>query len=178
MIERRLGLPCVGVIPYLHDLGLEEEDSVAIDNRHTIGRSWSHTAEDNSPRRPLRVGVIAFPHMSNFTDFDALAVEPSVALAFVESGNDAALADVLILPGTKQTLDDLEWLGRKGFIPRIQEHRSKKVHIIGLCGGFQMLGLKLSDPSVTENNGVPAERDGLGLLSIRTVSIPRRQFDR
>ena len=168
MIERRLGLPCVGIIPYLHDLGLEEEDSVAIENRRTVGRSWSHTAEDNSPHRPLRVGVIAFPHMSNFTDFDALAVEPSVALAFVESGNDAALADVLI-SGTKQTLDDLEWLGRNGFIPRIQQHRSKKAHIIGLCGGLQMLGLKLSDPSGTENDGVPAERDGLGLLSIRTV---------
>jgi adenosylcobyric acid synthase len=169
MIERRLGLPCVGVIPYLHDLGLEEEDSVAIESRRTVRRSWSHITEDNSPHRPLRIGVIAFPHMSNFTDFDALAAEPSVALAFLEWADDAALADVVILPGTKQTLDDLEWLGKNGFLPRIQEQRSRRAPIVGLCGGFQMLGLKLSDPSGAENEGVPAERDGLGLLSVQTV---------
>jgi adenosylcobyric acid synthase len=169
MIEQRLGLPCVGVIPYLHDLGLEEEDSVAIESRRTVRRSWSHIIEDNSPHRPLRMGVIALPHMSNFTDFDALAAEPSIALAFVERADDAALADVLVLPGTKQTLDDLEWLGKNGFLPRIQEHCSKRAPIVGLCGGFQMLGLKLSDPCGAENEGVPVERDGLGLLSVQTV---------
>jgi adenosylcobyric acid synthase len=169
MIERRLGLPCVGVIPYLHDLGLEEEDSVAIEIRRTVGRSWGTITEDTSPDRPLRIGVIAFPHMSNFTDFDALAAEPSVSLAFLERADDAALADVVILPGTKQTLDDLEWLGKNGFLPRIQEHCSKRAPIVGLCGGFQMLGLKLSDPCGAENEGVPVERDGLGLLSVQTV---------
>jgi adenosylcobyric acid synthase len=169
MIEQRLGLPCVGVIPYLHDLGLEEEDSVAIESRRTVRRSWSQIPEDNSPHRPLRIGVIALPHMSNFTDFDALAAEPSVALAFVERADDAALADVLMLPGTKQTLDDLEWLGKNGFLPRIQEHCSRRAPIVGLCGGFQMLGLKLSDPRGAENEGVPVERDGLGLLSVQTV---------
>jgi adenosylcobyric acid synthase len=169
MIEQRLGLPCVGVVPYLHNLGLEEEDSVAIESRRTVRRSWGPIAEDNSHHRPLRIGVIALPHMSNFTDFDALAVEPSVALAFVERAADAALADVLILPGTKQTLDDLEWLGKNGFLPRIQGHCSKRAPIVGLCGGFQMLGLTLSDPRGTENDGVPVERDGLGLLSVQTV---------
>jgi adenosylcobyric acid synthase len=169
MIEQRLGLPCVGVIPYLHDLGLEEEDSVAIESRRTVRRNWGPIAEDTSPNRPLRIGVIALPHMSNFTDFDALAAEPSVALAFVERADDAALADVLVLPGSKQTLDDLEWLGKNGFLPRIQEHCSKRAPIVGLCGGFQMLGLKLSDPRGAENEGVPVERDGLGLLSVQTV---------
>jgi adenosylcobyric acid synthase len=169
MIEQRLGLPCVGVIPYLHDLGLEEEDSVGIESRRTARRTWNHITEDNSPHRRLRVGVIALPHMSNFTDFDALAAEPSIALAFVERADDAALADVLILPGTKQTLDDLEWLGKNGFPPRIQEHYSRRKPIVGLCGGFQMLGLKLSDPCGAETEGVPVERDGLGLLSVQTV---------
>ncbi len=168
MIEQRLGLPCVGVIPYLHDLGLEEEDRVPIESRRTVRRSWSHTIEDNSPHRPLRIGVIALPHMSNFTDFDALAAEPSVALAFVERAEDTARADVLVLPGTKETLDDLEWLGKNGFLPCIQEHCSKKAPIVGLCGGFQMSGL-ISDPRGTENEGVPVERDGLGLLSVQTV---------
>lgn len=169
MIESRLGLPCVGVVPYFHDLGLDEEDSVAVEHRRTVRRAWSPIADDHTAQRPLRIGVIALPHMSNFTDFDALAAEPSVALAFLERSEDAALADVLILPGTKQTLDDLDWLVANGFIPKMREHFSNNRLIIGVCGGFQMLGRKLADPSGVENNGVPIERDGLGLLPVRTV---------
>ena len=169
MIERRIGLPCVGVIPYLHSLGLEEEDSVAMEHRRSVGRIWDPVCADSSPHRALRIGVIAFPHMSNFTDFDALAAEPSVALAFVEHADDLSSADVVILPGTKQTLDDFEWLVKNGFSTRIEEHCSRRAPIVGVCGGFQMLGIKLSDPSGAENNGAPAERNGLGLLSVQTV---------
>jgi len=169
LMERRLGLPCVGVVPYLHNLGLDEEDGVAIEDRRAVRQAWNHRAEDNSPRRRLRIGVIAFPHMANFTDFDALAAEPSVALAFLECARDIDAADVLILPGTKQTLDDLDWLAKNNFVPHIREHYLENRLIVGLCGGFQMLGLRLSDPDGVENNGIPAERDGLGLLSVRTV---------
>ena len=169
IMERRLGLPCVGVVPYLRDLGLDEEDSVAVEDRRSVRRAWDHRAEDNSSHRRLRIGVIAFPHMANFTDFDAFAAEPSVALAFLERAQDTHAADVLILPGTKQTLDDLDWLAKNNFVPSIREHYFENRLIVGLCGGFQMLGLKLSDPNGVENNGVPAERDGLGLLSVRTV---------
>jgi len=168
-MERRLGLPCVGVVPYLHDLNLEEEDGVAVEDRRTVRQVWDHPTEDNSPGRRLRIGVIALPHMSNFTDFDALAAEPSVALAFVEHAHDAAAADVLILPGTKQTLDDLDWLAKNDFVSRIREHHSQNRLIVGLCGGFQMLGLRLSDPGGVENGGITVERDGLGLLSVCTV---------
>jgi len=107
--------------------------------------------------------------MSNFTDFDTLAAEPSVALAFVEHADDLSSADVVILPGTKQTLDDFEWLVKNGFSSRIEQHCSRRAPIVGVCGGFQMLGIKLSDPSGAENNGAPAERNGLGLLSVQTV---------
>ena len=169
MIERRIGLPCVGVVPYMRNLGLEEEDGVAIEDRLTVQRMWDGSGNDRSPNRRLRVGVIALPHMSNFTDFDALAAEPSVALAFIEHAEDVASADVLVLPGTKQTLDDLEWLAKMDFISRIRQHSARKGIIIGVCGGLQMLGLKLSDPAGVENNGVPAEREGLGLLGVRTV---------
>jgi adenosylcobyric acid synthase len=169
MMERRLGLPCVGVVPFLHDLGLEEEDSVAIENRRTVQRVWGRLAEGDSPRRRMLVGIVALPHMSNFTDFDALAAEPSIELAFVERADDLGLADVLILPGTKQTLDDLNWLEKSGFVSKIRKHCSQKKPIIGLCGGFQMLGLRLSDPLGVENNGVSLERDGLGLLSVCTI---------
>jgi len=169
IMERRLGLPCVGVVPYLRDLGIEEEDSVAIEDRRAVQQGWNHLAQDNSPQRRLRIGVIALPHMANFTDFDSLAAEPSVALAFLECAQDTAAADVLILPGTKQTLDDLDWLEKNNFVASLREHCFENRLIVGLCGGFQMLGLRLSDPDGVENNGIPVERDGLGLLSVRTV---------
>jgi adenosylcobyric acid synthase len=169
MIEDRLGLPCVGVVPYLHDLGLDEEDGVALEDRLTAKRVWDMKTGDTSTDRRLRIGVIVLPHMSNFTDFDALASESSVALAFIDRADDVPMADVLILPGTKQTLDDLEWLTKRGFVARIREASKGKRPLIGVCGGFQMLGVRLSDPSGVENDGKSAERDGLALLSVRTV---------
>jgi adenosylcobyric acid synthase len=168
MIERRLRMPCVGVVPYLHDLNLDEEDSVAMKECPTPLTAWKAN-EGESPRRKLRVGVIAFPHLSNFTDFDALAAEPSVALAFLHDPEDIAMADVLILPGTKQTLDDFDWLLSQGFVPRILEHREKKKLIVGICGGFQMLGLSMHDPEGMENDGTPAEREGFEIIRARTT---------
>ena len=170
MIERRLRLPCVGVVPYLTDLHLDEEDSVAMEERQRPQppRAWK-ADEDDSPGRKLRVGVIAFPHLSNFTDFDALAAEPSVALAFLRDPADIALADVLILPGTKQTLDDFDWLSSQGFVPQILKHRGRNKLIMGICGGFQMLGLGMQDPEGMENNGLPATREGLKIIGVRTV---------
>jgi adenosylcobyric acid synthase len=163
-IERRLGIPCVGVVPFLHHLGLEEEDSVAMEDRRTAARAWRNG--DSSPDRPLRIGVIAFPHMANFTDFDALAMEPSVALAFLDEPGQAASADVLILPGSKQTLDDLAWLRGREFDAALGAHTGP---LIGICGGYQMLGLSIEDPAGVESGGVPRGAEGLGLLSVRTV---------
>jgi adenosylcobyric acid synthase len=105
MIETRLGVPCLGVVPFLHDLGLDEEDGVALEDRASAARRWRNL--ESRPARALRIGVIALPHMANFTDFDALALEPSISLAFLEAPEEMAMADLLILPGTKQTLDDL-----------------------------------------------------------------------
>jgi len=169
MIERRLGLPCVGVVPFLHDLGLDEEDGVAIEERRTAGRAWKGLDGGASPERPLRIGVIALPHMSNFTDFDALAAEPSVALAYLERAEELPHADLLTLPGSKQTLDDLEWLHRRGMTPLVHEHHARKAGVIGICGGFQMLGARIEDPHGIENNGQPCAREGLGLLPVRTI---------
>lgn len=168
MIEQRLGLPCVGVVPFLPQLGLDEEDGVTVDRRRTARRIWGNEAS-GSPDRPLRIGVIAVPHMSNFTDFDALAAEPSVALAFLERADEVTSSDVLILPGTKQTLDDLEWLEANRFSLAIKEHRARQRPLIGICGGFQMLGEKIFDPTGIENGGIPAERKGLEILPIGTV---------
>ena len=166
-MESRLGLPCVGIVPYLPDLGLDEEDGVALEDRASAARRWKNL--EPGPARPIRIGVIALPHMANFTDFDALALEPSVSLAFLEHPEEMAAADLLVLPGSKQTLDDLEWLDRRGFARKLRRLCETGIPLIGICGGFQMLGSSIEDPYGVENQGQPCTRKGLGFLPIRTV---------
>lgn len=166
-MEHRLGLPCVGVVPYLPDLGLDEEDGVALEDRASAVRRWN--IHETGPARPLRIGVIALPHMANFTDFDPLALEPSVSLAFLEHPEETAGADLLVLPGSKQTLDDLEWLEGRGFVPRLRQLYESGIPLIGICGGFQMLGSSIADPQGIENQGESSSRKGLGFLAVRTV---------
>ena len=166
-MERRLGLPCVGIVSYLPNLGLDEEDGVALEERSSAMRRWKNL--ESGPSRRIRIGVIALPHMANFTDFDALSLEPSVSLAFLEHPEKMAAADLLILPGSKQTLDDLEWLDRWGFVERLGQLHEKGVPLIGICGGFQMLGSYIEDPEGVENHGESCGRKGLGFLPVRTL---------
>jgi adenosylcobyric acid synthase len=166
MIAERIQLPCAGVVPFLPNLGLDEEDSVALEDRRTVRRAWDGLA--NGPGRSLRIGVIAFPCMANFTDFDELAAEPSVALAFLKDPADVRDADLLILPGSKQTLDDLAWVRRCGFEAEIRSFGGR-AGITGICGGLQMLGRSIDDPLGSESRGVPRSAPGLGLLPIATV---------
>jgi adenosylcobyric acid synthase len=167
MIEKRLNLPCIGVVPFLHDLGLDEEDGVALEDHRSAARRW--TNPETEPARALRIGVIAFPHMANFTDFDSLASEPSISLAFIENVEEVPAADLVILPGTKQTLDDLKWLEQRGFADALKKRTAVGAPIIGICGGFQMLGLSIEDPHGVENQGEPCGRAALGLLPVSTV---------
>jgi adenosylcobyric acid synthase len=167
MIERRMRRPCMGVIPHIHALGLDEEDSVALEDRRTAARAWRslRTATPEDRDRPLRIGVIALPRMANFTDFGPLMHEPAVELAFLDKPRDVEDADVAILPGTKATLDDLRWLRASGFASALIERASQKRPIVGICGGLQMLGEDVRDPVGVESGGVS---DGLSLLRIRT----------
>lgn len=170
MIEDRIGIPCAGVVSYLESLGLDEEDSVALESRPGVN-SWRVSASDAGESRCLWVGVIAFPHLSNFTDFDALATEPSIALAYINKPEDLGMADVLVFPGTKQTLDDLMWLRSTGLAAAIDLWRAacaQKRLLIGICGGMQILGLKIEDVDGTEG-GRPMAADGLGYLPICTA---------
>jgi adenosylcobyric acid synthase len=161
-LERRLARPCLGVIPHLQDLGLDEEDSVCLETRHGPA-TWG---DDKGKHRRLRMGVIAFPRLSNFTDFDPLFAEPAVDVRFVSRAADLVRADAVVLPGSKQTLDDLAWLKHRGLGNAVRAHADRGGVVIGICGGMQMLGEEISDPEGMEGGGT---RMGLGLLGLRTV---------
>jgi adenosylcobyric acid synthase len=164
MMEERVQKPCIGVIPYLHALMLEEEDSLGLPV--TTQTQWSfESLSDRSPDRPLRVAVIALPSFSNFTDFDSLRAEPSVTLLFCRTEEAIAQADVVILPGSKQTVDDLLWMRSRGLDLAVQQS-SRSGLVVGICGGMQMLGMTITDPHGIEHCG---SVDGLGLLQIQTI---------
>jgi adenosylcobyric acid synthase len=138
-----------------------------LEDRPSTARRWKN--RELGSARALRIGVIALPHMANFTDFDALTLEPSISLVFLEQPEEMAAADLLILPGTKQTLDDLRWLEQRGFAQELRRHAEVGVPIVGICGGFQMLGVAIEDPQGIENQGEPCRRTALGFLPARTV---------
>jgi adenosylcobyric acid synthase len=164
MIEERVRKSCIGVVPYLHSLMLEEEDSLGLPV--TTQTQWTLDAtSDRSPSRLLRVAVITLPSFSNFTDFDSLRVEPSVSLLFCSTAESIAQADVVILPGSKQTVDDLLWMRSQGLDRAMREYGRSGL-VVGICGGMQMLGEAIFDPLGMERDGSTA---GLGLLPIQTV---------
>jgi adenosylcobyric acid synthase len=167
-LEKRLSRPCLGVVPYLRDLGVEEEDGVAFDERRSVSRCWP---ENGGRGRRLRVGVVALPKMANFTDFDPLAAEPSVGLAFLTRAADVRRADLVVLPGSKQTLEDLAWLKREGFAAALTSHVAAGGRVIGICGGMQMLGREIVDTGGLEGGG---RARGLGLLGLRSLLGPEK----
>jgi adenosylcobyric acid synthase len=166
MMEDRLGKPCLGVLAYLHRLTLDEEDSLGLPEPGAMDDdAW---LPSSSPDRHLRIAVIALPSFSNFTDFDALRAEPSVTLRFYQSVSNIARADVVILPGSKQTVDDLLWLRSAGFEEALLDYAHAGL-VVGICGGMQMLGELIADPEGMEHMG---EIRGLGLLPIHTIMQP------
>jgi adenosylcobyric acid synthase len=165
MMEERIQKPCLGVVPYLQNLVLDEEDSLGLSTAESI--AWE---SNNSQDRTLRIAVVALPSFSNFTDFDALQAEPSVSLRFARTADQLRHADILFLPGSKQTIDDLLWLRDHGIDRDFLEHARTGL-VVGICGGMQMLGESISDPSGVEHIGMI---NGLGLLPIRTTMQPRK----
>jgi len=163
LIEAKIKKPCVGVVHHLTDVGLDEEDSVSLETIGRLPASWLEN--ENAVHRPLRIGVIRLPFVSNFTDFDALDAEKEIALAFLTHPTDAEKADVIIVPGSKQTIADARWLEKTGFAETIRRHARSGKLIVGICGGMQMLGLEIDDSAGLEGGG---KINGLGLLPIRT----------
>ena len=155
-IEAKTGRPVLGVIPALDNLPFPAEDSLA----------RSPAPAKGAAQADLRIGVVALPHLSNDTDFDMLAQEPGVSLRFLERPEDIAEIDLLILPGSKNTIEDLEYLRVRGFEMAIQEHRQRGGEVVGICGGYQMLGQVIRDPWGVE--GEVREVKGLRLLDVST----------
>ena len=163
MLEDLCGIPVLGVIPFFKDIYIEEEDSVALGNK-------SSRFQDSSDK--VNIAVVLLRHISNFTDFNVLERDPRVNLYYTNNTKDIEQADIIILPGTKATLDDLLELRRNGCAQAIQRaHRNGKT-IVGICGGYQMLGQTVNDPDGIEGN-IPS-LPGLGLLPIHTTMTPEK----
>ncbi|MEP7151758.1 MAG: cobyric acid synthase [Nitrospira sp.] len=155
-IRERTGIPVLGVLPFLRDLSLDQEDSLDVERR----RPAPFSADG------INIAVLLVPHMSNFTDFNALAEESDVRLRYVASPEEATGADVILLPGTKTTLADLGYLRDKGFEALLHHHVERGGELVGICGGYQMLGRQIADPDGVEGGG---SGHGFGLLHITTV---------
>jgi adenosylcobyric acid synthase len=157
MLAELTGRPTYGVLPHIAGLAVDAED--AIDAR---------AFADPAPARGhdvLRVHVVTYPRISNHTDLDALASEPGVVVRFVTRPEELADADLVVLPGTRATVDDLGWLRRRGFEPALCERARRGGPILGVCGGYQMLG-ELIDDGIESGRGTLT---GLGLLPVRTT---------
>lgn len=153
MIEEKTGIPMVGVIP-MERIDLDDEDSLS-------DRLTKTAAGDG-----VDVAVIHLPHISNFTDFGALERIGGVSLRYVTSPGQLGMPDLIILPGTKNTMEDMKWLRETGLETLILKAAERQIPIIGICGGFQLLGKTLKDPYGVEHGG---EMRGLGLLDADTV---------
>ena len=156
MLEDLCGVPVLGVVPYYKDIYIEEEDSVSLEKKQR------ELAEGK-----VNVAVVLLRHISNFTDFDTLERDPRVNLFYTNNTSDLERADIIILPGTKATLDDLLELRRNGCAQAIQRAHRDGHTVVGICGGYQMLGQTVSDPNGIE--GSISSLPGLGLLPIHTT---------
>lgn len=154
-LERRTERPVLGVIPYLRGLALPEEDSVSLERREGRGGEG------------LRVAALKLPRISNHTDLEPLTWEEGLSLRYAEDPSELDEVDLLVIPGSKSTVEDLRWLRERGFEEAIKGLRGRGTFILGICGGFQMLGDTIEDPHGVESP-LRTER-GLGLLRARTV---------
>ena len=156
-LERLTGRTVYGVLPWSPDVWLDSEDALDLAGRRAADRDEA-----------LRIAVVRLPRISNFTDVDALGVEPGVDVVFVSDPRALADADVIVLPGTRATISDLAWMRARGLDQAVAAHARAGRPVLGICGGFQMLGRTISDPAGVEGE-VGATVEGLGLLDVTTT---------
>ncbi|MCD8212223.1 MAG: cobyric acid synthase [Oscillospiraceae bacterium] len=158
MIEEKTGVPVLGVIPYVQ-VDIDEEDSLAPE------------LEREAVHKQIDIAVIRFPRISNFTDFSPLERHPALGVRYVQEADQLGRPDLVILPGTKSTMEDLLWLRQSGLESVVLQSVSRGVPVLGICGGYQMLCRTLLDPSGTEKEDRLA---GLGLLDMETEFLPQK----
>lgn len=156
MMEEICGVPVIGVVPYAGDIHIEEEDSVA------LGLKATKSVADK-----VNVAIVLLKHISNFTDFNVLERNPGVNLFYTDNPDALLSADIVIIPGSKSTLSDLSELRRNGLAKAIVSARDNGKTVIGICGGYQIMGIEVSDPDGVE--GSLRSLPGLGLLPVKTV---------
>ena len=161
-LEQKTGKPVLGVVPYLENLGIDDEDSVSLDDKKAIANKTA----------PLKIAVIRTPKISNFTDFDALSCEEDVCLYYVSSPDKLGEPDLIILPGSKNTTEDLLYLRSSGIEDKLKTAYAGKAPIIGVCGGYQMLGRTIRDPYHTES--LHDEVEALGFLPMVTTFAEKK----
>ena len=154
-LEEKTRLPVVGVVPYLK-VDIEDEDSL------------SERLQQKNAVKPLDVAIVRLPHISNFTDFMPLEQHPLLGVRYVQAARELGMPDLIILPGTKNTVNDLLWLRQCGLETAVQKLARRGTPVLGVCGGYQMLGGMLDDSAGTES-GRPQTLRGLELLPTRTV---------
>jgi adenosylcobyric acid synthase len=172
VLEERTGLPTLGVVPWLDDVAIDAEDSLA------LAELERRSAAADQPAGALEVAVVRLPRISNFTDLDALSLEPGVSVRWARHVDALLGADLVILPGTKSTVADLAWLRERGFDRMILELLAGPAppSVLGLCGGYQMLGKAIADGDGVEHDG--GDAPGLGLLDVATRFVAAKQTAR
>ena len=157
ILEEKSGVPVLGVVPYLYDLAIPEEDAVALE-----AGTFAPSARDGE----TEIAVVHLPRIANFDDFDPLAGEAGVRVRYVDSVEQIGNPAAIIIPGTKSTMMDLKWMRAQGLAEAIQRHARAGGAVVGICGGYQMLGKVIRDPQHVESR--KDEAPGLGLLPTET----------
>jgi adenosylcobyric acid synthase len=155
-LEELTGIPVIGVVPFAKDIYIEEEDSVGLNKKNA-------TTVNNK----INVAVILLPHISNYTDFNLLERDERVNLFYTSNPEEVTKADIIMLPGTKNTISDLKYIRENGLATAILNGCDAGKKVIGICGGYQMMGQEVSDPLGIESN--VARMPGLGILPVKTT---------
>ena len=162
ILQRRSNLPVLGTIPYIFNHFIPDEDSVPVES----------PARLPSDEAAIDIAIIALPRIANFDDFDPLRAEPGVSVRYVVDPQQLAAASAVVIPGTKNTLADYRWLAERGFDVRIRKFAEQGGAVVGICGGYQMLGWRIHDPQAVESTeGVLA---ALALLPLETTFFPSK----
>ncbi|MEU9922915.1 cobyric acid synthase [Streptomyces griseoluteus] len=184
MLRGLTGRHTYGVLPFRHGLGIDEEDGMGVPPARAESRAWGRVSRRGTVRESavappqgedvLRVAVCAVPLMSNFTDVDALAAEPGVVVRFVDRPGELADADLVVVPGTRGTVRALQWLRERGLAEALARRAAEGRPVLGICGGFQVLGEHIEDDVESRAGSVA----GLGLLPVRVRFHPEKTLAR